>query len=43
LVANGSKKYLKRFAKNETDIKDLLATATEHIAQIIANDFNKIK
>ena len=37
------KNILKLIEKNNADVKDLLATATEHIAQIIANDINKQK
>lgn len=34
---------LKRIEKSRLEINNLLATATEHIAQIIANDLNKNK
>ncbi len=37
------KNILKRIVKSNLPVKDLLATATEHIAQIIANELNKNK
>ncbi|MEO6301862.1 MAG: anhydro-N-acetylmuramic acid kinase [Bacteroidia bacterium] len=37
------KNILKHIIKSNLDIKDLLATSTEHVAQMIANDLNKNK
>jgi anhydro-N-acetylmuramic acid kinase len=34
---------LKRIEKSKVDINNLLATATEHVAEMIANDLNKNK